>query len=62
MQVVQASFQYVSILGIDIRVAKNLFEKCLAIGFNAGGSVLSAYFFGEWEFQVFFKVPFQDDN
>ena len=29
---------------------------------TGGGGVLSAYFFGEWEFQVFFKVPFQDDN
>jgi hypothetical protein len=59
VQVVQASFQEVPVLGIDIGIGKNLFEKCFAIGFNAGGGVLSAYFFGEREFQVFFKVPFK---
>src|SRR5260370_2253306 len=55
----QASFQQVSILGIDIWIAKNLFEKFLAICLNAGCCVLSAHFFGEREFQVFFKVPFK---
>ena len=59
MQIVQASFEQVSIFGIDIWIAKNLFEEFLAIGFNAGGCVLGAYFFGEWEFQVFFEVPFK---
>ena len=59
MQVVQTSFEQVSVFGIDIWVAKNLFEEFFAIGCNAGGGVLGAYFFGEWEFQVFFEVPFE---
>jgi len=40
-------------------IAKNLFEKGFAIGCNVGGGILSTYFFGEWEFQVFFEVPFK---